>query len=117
MTGNDLVDKLRGDELDSLSAEIAAGRREHILRALDQRGVAQELIRQQYTGRYPFELLQNADDAEASGAGGTVRFQVTSEALLVADQGCGFGPNEIKAICGLGRSSKDPQKAIGYKGL
>jgi len=115
--GNDLVARLRTDELESLRSEVAAGRTEHILRTLDQRGIAQELIRQQYTGRYPFELLQNADDAAAETEGGTVRFQLTDEALIVADQGSGFGPDEIRAICGLGRSSKDPRKAIGYKGL
>jgi len=116
-TGNELVEQLRTDELESLRSEVGAGRREHILRTLDQRGIAQELIRQQYTGRYPFELLQNADDAAADTTAGTVRFHLTDDALIVADQGSGFGTDEIRAICGLGRSSKDPRKAIGYKGL
>lgn len=117
LAGGELVERLRSDELESLRSEVAAGRREHILRALDQRGTAQELIRQQYTGRYPFELLQNADDAAAALDGGTVRFHLTPGALIVADQGSGFGSEEIRAICGLGRSSKDASKAIGYKGL
>lgn len=60
LAGNDLVDMLRTDEIESQRSEVSAGRREHILRTLDRRGIAQELIRQQYTGRYPFELLQNA---------------------------------------------------------
>jgi hypothetical protein len=107
LAGNDLIEKLRADELDSLRSEVSAGRRDHILRTLDQRGIAQELIRQQYTGRYPFELLQNADDAAADRASGTVRFHLSSDALIVADQGSGFGPDEIRAICGLGRSSKE----------
>lgn len=100
-TGDALVAQLRGDEIASLRSEIAAGRREHILRSLDQRGIAQELIRQQYTGRYPFELLQNADDAAMGKDAGTVRFHLTDASLIVADQGSGFGVEEIRAICGL----------------
>lgn len=119
LAGRELVDQLRRDELDSIRSEVAAGRRDHILKSLDERGGAQELVRQQYTGRYPFELLQNANDASgADGTGGhTARFVLTDSALLVADKGRGFGPAEIRAICRLGRSSKDPRKAIGYKGL
>jgi hypothetical protein len=114
-----LVEELRAEELASIGSEVAAGRREHILKTLDERGRAQELVRQQYTGRYPFELLQNANDAAGDRAldGSTVRFVLTDDALLVADMGAGFGPNQIRAICGLGRSSKDPRKSIGYKGL
>lgn len=113
-----LIDKLRGDEIASLEADVAAGRRDHALKALDERGRAQELIRQQYTGRYPFELLQNANDAAAdAGRAGRVRFVLTETALIVADNGSGFGEDQVRAICGLGRSSKDPRKSVGYKGL
>jgi hypothetical protein len=92
--------------------------------SLDERGIAQELIRQQYTGRYPFELLQNANDASAKGreelgiAGhASVRFILTETSLMVANMGSPFGEAEIRAICGLGRTSKDPRKSIGYKGI
>lgn len=117
--GPELIEFLRDQELESIRSEVAAGRREHILKSLDERGRAQELVRQQYTGRYPFELLQNANDAsgDETSAGHTARFVLTAEALLVADMGAGFGPSQVRAICGLGRSSKDPRKSIGYKGL
>ena len=114
-----LVLKLTTDELESLSSEVDAGRREHALKALDERGSAQELVRDQYAGRYPFELIQNANDA-AAGEGATGRrlhFMLTDTALLVADQGAGFGTDQVRAICGIARSSKDPRKNIGYKGL
>ena len=119
MDGNELVEHLRSQELDSLVSEIRAGRKDHILKTLDERGRAQELVRQQYTGRYPFELLQNANDAagDQNASGRRVRFVLTSTALIVADEGGGFGESQIRAICGLGRSSKDPRKSIGYKGL
>jgi len=114
-----LVERLTQDEINSVASEVASGRREHILNSLDERGRAQELVQQQYSGRYPFELLQNANDAAGSqgSSGKRVRFVVTNSSLLVADEGAGFGPEQVKAICGLGRSSKDPRKSIGYKGL
>lgn len=118
VNGLSLVDALRGEELDSLRSEVEAGRRAHILKTLDERGGAQELIREQYSGRYPFELIQNADDAAAErGASGTVHFELTERALVVADNGTGFGEEQVRAICTLGRTSKDPRKSIGYKGL
>lgn len=115
----ELVESLRNEELDSIRSEVTAGRRDHILKTLDERGRAQELVRQQYTGRYPFELLQNANDASGDdeSIGHTATFILTQEALLVADMGAGFGPSQVRAICGLGRSTKDPRKSIGYKGL
>jgi hypothetical protein len=104
--------------LESIASEVRAGRRNHILKSLDERGRAQELVRQQYSGRYPFELLQNANDAAAdAGSSGRARFELTDGALIVADNGTGFGEDQIRAICGLGRSSKDPRKSVGYKGL
>jgi len=118
-----LVKQLVGDELASLASDVDAGRVGHALRSLDQRGMAQQLIREQYSGRYPFELLQNANDAAAARISGAferglrVRFVVGRKALLVADEGIGFGGDEVRAICGLGRSSKDPRKSVGYKGL
>lgn len=113
-----IIDELRETELESLRSEVKAGRARHYLKSLDERGAAQVLIRQQYSGRYLFELLQNANDAAAeSGRGGQVRFQLTDEALLVADNGVGFQREHIEAICTLGRSSKSAAKSIGYKGL
>ena len=113
----DLVDQLRRDELKSIANDVSTGLSDHILKSLDERGRAQELVRQQYSARYPFELLQNANDAGAGSGGGGVCFLVTDTSLLVADRGAGFGKEQIRAICGLGGSSKDPRKSIGYKGL
>lgn len=114
-----VVEQLRGDELANIRDAVAADRRPSVLKGLYERGRAQELVRQQYTGRYPFELLQNANDAAAEpGAfGASVHFELTDQALIVADQGAGFDPTKVEAICTLGRSSKDPRKAVGYKGL
>lgn len=128
VTGSDnealtLVRRLVDDELASIASDVDADRLDFVLGKLHERGVFQRLIREQYSGRYPFELLQNANDAAAArladgyNRGLRVRFTVGQDALLVADQGIGFGAAEIRAICGFGRSSKDPRKSIGYKGL
>ena len=114
---SELVDQLRSDELRSIENDATTGLLPQILKALDERGRAQELVRQQYSGRYPFELLQNANDASADAGGGSVSFLLTDRALIVGDKGTGFEREQIRAICGLGRSIKDPRKSIGYKGL
>src|SRR6478672_10289950 len=114
----DLAVRLREQEIESIRALLGRGLRDKALRSLDERGGAQELVRQQYSGRYPFELLQNANDAaRETGTGGRVRFVLTEKALLVADNGTGFGEEQVKAICSLGRSSKGPGTSIGHKGL
>lgn len=109
-------------ELESIRSNVREGRKETSLRQLRERGIAAELIRDQYSGRYPFELLQNANDAAVTrhGEGArslSVRFVLTDSALVVADMGSGFGPEEVEALCTLGDSSKDPRKTIGYKGI
>lgn len=114
----DTAAKLRERELASIRVQLENDLRESVLKSLDERGGAQELVRQQYSGRYPFELLQNANDA-ALGAGGQgrVTFRLTDTALIVADNGYGFGEKQVEAICSLGRSSKDPGTSVGHKGL
>lgn len=118
----DLAARLRERELTSIRVQLASSEsdelRENVLKSLDERGRAQELVRQQYSGRYPFELLQNANDAaRETDTPGRAYFLLTDNALIVADNGSGFGKREVEAICSLGRSSKGPGTAIGHKGL
>ena len=48
-----LIERLGLEELESIRSEVAAGRRDRVLKTLDERGRAQELAPQPYTGRYP----------------------------------------------------------------
>ena len=118
-----IVERLLQGEITALVGAARDANGTHYLRMLDQRGLSADLIGSQYIGRYPFELLQNANDsaAKASDSGASssksVLFTLTDKALLVADMGAGFGDEEVDAICNLGRTSKDPRKTIGYKGL
>ena len=115
----DLVRSLTTDGLDALRSEVKAGRVESALRALRQRDAGAEIVREQYAGRYPLELVQNANDAVATegATAAHIKFVVTDSALLVGDTGAGFGTSQVEAICDLAQSSKDPRKSVGYKGL
>lgn len=114
----DVVTRLREGELRPLRLQARNGLHASALKSLYERGAGQELVRQQYTGRYPFELLQNANDAaREAGARGRAHFLLTESALIVADNGFGFGDEQVEAICTLGRSSKGPGEAVGHKGL
>lgn len=84
---------------------------------------AESRVRQDYTGRYPVELLQNAHDAcHDAGIVGRAWVQVTPTALLVGNEGAGFSTDRVDALLRLGASSKrqsdDPaHHTIGYKGI
>ncbi|MGM7774676.1 sacsin N-terminal ATP-binding-like domain-containing protein [Arthrobacter sp. KNU-44] len=58
-----------------------------------------------------------ADVELDTGIQGRAKFLLTDTALIVADNGSGFGEEQVKAICSLGRSSKGPGTSIGHKGL
>ena len=65
-------------EIESIRVLLESDLRSSALKSLDERGGAQELVRQQYSGRYPFELLQNANDAAIdSGTRGRAYFLLT----------------------------------------
>ncbi|MGJ9402875.1 sacsin N-terminal ATP-binding-like domain-containing protein [Arthrobacter sp. KK5.5] len=116
--GMDVAAKLREREISSIRVQVEHDLVETVFKSLDERGGAQELVRQQYSGRYPFELLQNANDAALNtGKRGRATFLLTETALIVADNGFGFGEEQVEAICSLGRSSKDPGTSVGHKGL
>lgn len=114
----DVVTPIRESELRPIRLQAADELIDSALKSLHERGEGQELVRQQYTGRYPFELLQNANDAARdAGAPGRAYFLLTATALIVADNGFGFGDEQVNAICSLGRSSKGPGESVGHKGL
>jgi hypothetical protein len=114
----DVVTRLRDGELRPLRLQADNELHASALKSLYERGEGQELVRQQYTGRYPFELLQNANDAARdAGSRGRAHFLLTESSLIVADNGFGFGDKQVDAICSLGRSSKGPGEAVGHKGL
>ncbi len=113
--------RILGSELRFIKNAVASGDKTQLLKSLDERGTGEELVQKEYGGRYVFELLQNANDAASAksvhGSSHRVAFALTRTSLIVANEGSGFGPDNVRSICSLGRSSKDPRKSIGYKGL
>ncbi|MGC4109614.1 MAG: hypothetical protein QM747_04140 [Nocardioides sp.] len=103
-----VVDEIQLTSLESLESEWRAGRRENALVMLRERGVSKDLIQARYSGRHPFELFQNAEDAAAeSEIIGRVHFEVADTALLAGDNGAGFAAKHARAISTLGASTKD----------
>lgn len=64
--------------------------------------------------RFLFELIQNADDAEA----GDVWINLQPGHIVVAHNGKAFTDQDVKALCSIGRGTKRAdQTKTGYKGI
>jgi len=67
-------------------------------------------------GHFVLELIQNADDNQyPSDCLPTLRFIVSSDRILVCNNEIGFQPNNVAAICNVGKSTKGKHKQ-GYTG-
>lgn len=69
-------------------------------------------MRELYRGRAPYELLQNADDAEAT----KVAFVLSPDGLAFVHDGRWFTVDNFRSLAD-GWSDKDPGQCIGHKGL
>ncbi len=97
---------------------------EEYLRDLEERAYLETTIANQYRGRYLVELVQNAVDAMQRQAESTptttgyrCHIQLTSQALYVANDGEPFGPEDVRGLTAMGKSTKGEGRYIGYKGL
>ena len=72
-----------------------------------------------YHDRFLVELIQNANDASTGGEVRIVLDEINNDTprLYVANQGKPFTLKNFEALCSLGLSDKDPNEAIGNKGL
>ncbi len=70
---------------------------------------------QDHLGRWFYELIQNADDAESP----TLIVRATSDCLYFGDDGCGLTSDPLKKIKSLSGThlSDKPATMIGHKGL
>ncbi len=93
---------------------VKAGEREHreIANMAAQVGA-------DYHGRFIVELLQNASDqaCEAGLTESAVTVVRTAELVAVANEGAPFTEDGLRSITSLGLSTKNPQDAIGNKGI
>ena len=76
-----------------------------------------------YAGRFLYELVQNAYDAQPREAtAGRIHVLLDPDAgehgvLYVANTGTPFDADDFRAICEIAQSSKRPGQGIGNKGL
>lgn len=113
-------EQFANQELDAARAAKARGSEavEHYLSRVRDLAQARRYLKDDYTGRYPLELLQNVNDAIAqTGEQGHVRFHLSDSALIVADTGTGFDDRNVRGILALGQSPKRLGEFVGYKGI
>eukprot|EP00494_Astrolonche_serrata_P030619 UN30887 len=73
---------------------------------------------------FVLELIQNADDNGYETQLPTINFIITKESIEVQNNEKGFTEQNIKSLCDIGKSTKDPndsryigQKGIGFKSV
>lgn len=79
-------------------------------------------MQREYEGRFLYELIQNAYDAQPVNAEGDIVVLLDLEegdhgVLYVANGGTPFTDHNFEAICDLARSDKAPDVSIGNKGV
>jgi len=79
---------------------------------------AEEFLKESYEGRYYFELIQNARDANrALNMKGTILIQLSDYRLSIWNTGAPFSQAGVASICRIGQSDKASQDFIGHKGI
>lgn len=78
---------------------------------------AEEFLKESYEGRYFFELIQNARDAnKALNKDGVILIQLEEDRVNVSNTGAAFSSAGVESICRIGMSDKASQDFIGHKG-
>jgi len=78
----------------------------------------EEQLSEEYHARFLIELIQNADDA--CGRDGQILIVIRQEPsprVVVCNTGKGFTRKNFESLCTLGLTDKNPEEAIGNKGL
>jgi hypothetical protein len=65
------------------------------------------------SSHFPLELIQNADDEDASA----IRIELSDDEIRIFDDGSGFDLNGVVAVCQQGRSPKRSDDQIGFMGI
>ena len=107
-----------------MPSDYGAIRRAHERAYGDEVGrYGQQLLVDRYDERthFIYELLQNAEDAlarrPADHTHRTVRFELKSEHLLFRHYGHPFTDSDVRAICSIGKSTKERLTRIGRFGI
>ncbi len=107
------------DQVHSFLDEVVRGTRKY-----EQVSRLEGQVEREYRGRVLYELLQNAHDAlPRPGLGGARRVRIVLEhdgaglALLAANDGLPLAGHNVRGLCEMTLSTKDPATSIGNKGV
>jgi len=64
-------------------------------------------------GSFLMEFVQNADDAKSQ----SLKIKILQNTIWISNDGLAFSEEDVKSICKVGRSSKNPKDYIGYLGV
>jgi hypothetical protein len=88
------------------------------LRGLAAIAEAERYLQQAYEGRYFFELIQNVRDANKENEqDGEIYIEFKENVLSISNTGAEFSTKGIEGITTIGKSTKQSQDYIGFKGI
>ena len=76
-----------------------------------------DIIKEEYKGRYLFELIQNARDASLYEKNGKIKILLKDKKLYVVNSGKPFNKDGLESLCYLAFSTKEDKNFIGHKGI
>lgn len=105
-----------GAQVQTFLAELVNG-----TRGYEQIRSLEGQVGREYRGRVVYELLQNAHDAlplpGEDARTRRIRFVLDADALLVANDGHQVSDDDLRSLCEMALSTKDPAESIGNKGV
>ncbi|CAL9225200.1 unnamed protein product [Arabidopsis halleri] len=121
-----VIDSIRRDEfgldLTSSSSEMSMLQKQHARLGRALQCLSQELYSQD--SHFILELVQNADDNKyPAHVEPTLTFILQKTGIVVLNNECGFMPENIRALCDVGQSTKKGsggyigKKGIGFKSV
>ena len=105
-------------DLKLLIKKLQKDRRDDSEAGLKNSAEGEKYLQQSYEGRFLFELIQNARDAnKLAGVNGKIAINVKEGMVVVSNTGKAFDEKGIEGITLIGSSTKSGQGFIGFKGI
>jgi len=106
MSKNDFIEKLRQENTDFPNERMA----KNLANSLNS--LSSDIFTEYI--RFVFELIQNADDAEAL----EININIQDKYFIVSHNGKAFDQKDVEAICSIGEGTKNAEEnKTGYKGI
>ncbi|PQE26370.1 ATPase-like ATP-binding domain protein [Rutstroemia sp. NJR-2017a BBW] len=122
----ELIEKI-ASEYGWISPEDRAKKPAKVLRVLEERENSHAIAARRLSEKldkskanFLLELIQNADDSTYTGYSRTMKFNITSTEIEITYEEDGFNAEDVKAICGIGKSTRtrsDFRSSLGDEAL